>query len=163
MDRRSAALTVTPPVHDRRMRSGAVNAWRMLRDRGHLRLVFDRLDDACGGGMIEDRGDHRVISLDDRLDRRARHAVLLHELIHDDRDALFPPGTPQAVVDVVERWIEREAVDLLVPPAALVGFVRARSDVEPVTASDVSDEFEVPHDVAMEAMYRLLQRGAAAS
>lgn len=136
------------------MRSGA-NPWRILRERTHLRLVFDELDGCCGGGLIEDHGDHRVVALDHRLDRRRRNAVLMHELVHDHRDALFPPGTPQAVIDVVERWVQREAVDLLVPAEVLAAFVRARADEEPVTAHLVADEFDVPVDVALEALRRL--------
>lgn len=140
------------------MRSGGANAWRMLCERQHVRLVFDDLDRRCGGGMIEEHADHRVIALDHGLDRRMRHAVLLHELLHDERDALFPPGTPQPVIDVVERWIEAEVVELLVPRAQLAEFVRRRQDDHGVTAAMVADEFDVPSDIAGEALRRLAHR-----
>lgn len=140
------------------MRSGGANPWRILRERTHLRLEFDDLDGCCGGGMIEDHGAYRLVALDNRLGRRRRNAVLMHELEHDRRDALFPPGTPQAVIDVVERWIQRTVVELLVPGDELARFVRARQEEEPVTAHLVADEFDVPVDVAMEALRRLAHR-----
>lgn len=135
------------------MRRGA-NAWRLLRSRPHLTLLYDHLDDGCGGGQIEEAPTGRVIYLDHRLDRRARHAVLMHELVHDEHDLLWPPGTPPGIVAIGERFVTRETVRRLVPFPDLEALVERLCGLDDAcTAADVIGEFEVPVDVAHLALH----------
>lgn len=97
----------------------------------------------------------RTIVLDPRLDRVTRNAVLAHELVHDEFDLLWPPGTPCGLVEKGERFVRAVTAERLVPDEELLPFVRQRESVQMVRALDVAEEFEVPIDVADLALRRL--------
>lgn len=130
------------------------NPWRALRERSHLRLAWGRLSQ--GKGRIVDHGDgRRTITLDTRLSRVDRNAVLAHELVHDELDYLFPHGTPPALLERAERVVNRLVADRLVPPDLLLQFVHGYSELEGVTVTVVAEEFGVPVEVADLALVRL--------
>lgn len=89
--------------------------------------------------------------IDPRLGRRDRAAVLAHELIHDERDILYPPGCPAALVAKEEAAVDRAVARRLVPLDALRRLVAARSAFGPVTTAEIADEFDVPVEVAQRA------------
>jgi hypothetical protein len=123
--------------------------WDELAARPHLLLEFGEIDGA--DALIDDLGEGwRRITLDSRLDRRARRAALAHELVHDERGILFDAGSPAGLVAVEERAVQAEVVRRLVPPADLADRL-ARSD-HPVTWRDVADWFDVPRCVAEAAL-----------
>lgn len=139
------------------------NPWRALRERSHLRLVYAALPDCAGGGAIVDLEDGRVVVLDERLDRTDRNAVLAHELVHDERDLLYPPDTPASFVVKEEFYVNREVARRLVPLDELEELVSRIMDLEqPVHALDVMEEFDVPLDVAQRALWLLEQRRRSA-
>ncbi|HJR24458.1 MAG TPA: hypothetical protein VJ804_03230, partial [Acidimicrobiales bacterium] len=84
---------------------------------------------------------------------------LAHELVHVERGVGYPAATP-ATMEREEAIVRREVAVRLVPLAALGDLVARRSDVEPVTAALVAEEFDVPEDVAREALLALCQRAA---
>lgn len=130
------------------------NPWRALRERKHLRLTWGRLSN--GKGRIVDHGNRqRTITLDTRLSRVDRNAVLAHELVHDELDYLWPRGTHPAIVAHGERAVDRIVADRLVPPDLLHQFAHAYSELEGVTVTVVAEEFQVPLDVADIALQRL--------
>lgn len=130
------------------------NPWRALRERPHLQLAWGRL--SHGKGRIVDHGDgQRTVTLDTRLTRIDRNAVLAHELVHDELDFLWARGTPAAIVAHGERVVDRIVADRLVPPQLLHQFVYAYSELEGVTITVAADEFQVPLDVADLALQRL--------
>jgi hypothetical protein len=125
--------------------------WDDLAARPHIVLEFGFLDGA--DALIDDLGDgRRLITLDARLDRRARRAALAHELVHDERGLLFDGSTPDRLIEVEERCVAAEVVRRLVPPADLADLL-ARSD-HPVTWRDVADWFDVPREIAEAALIR---------
>lgn len=128
------------------------NPWRELRAREHLRLTWAPL--RPGRGRIEQLpAGFRRITLDITLNRQERSEVLGHELIHDEYDLLWPPGTPKALVVKGERFVERTNAERSIPLGALEEFVRRRiaSDLE-VTALDVAEEFDVTEQLAALAL-----------
>jgi hypothetical protein len=133
------------------------NPWRVLRAREHLRLTWAPL--APGRGRIEDLpAGFRRITLDITLERRERSEVLGHELIHDEFDLLWPPGTPSALIVKGERFVDRVNAERTIPMGALAGYVERRlaSDLT-VTPLDVAEEFDVTEQLA-ELALRLLPR-----
>ncbi|MCW2750792.1 MAG: hypothetical protein JWR83_1902 [Aeromicrobium sp.] len=74
--------------------------WRVLRQRTHLTLRWARLHpQSPGEGQPIDGCLHgTTITLDSRLTRWRRAATLTHELIHDERQIMFPRAT----------WVEME-------------------------------------------------------
>lgn len=135
------------------------NPWRSLRERPHVTLAWGRL--SHGKGRIVDHGDgRRTITLDTRLTRIERNAVLAHELVHDELDYLFPLGTPPALLARAERVVDRVVADRLVPPDLLLQFVHGYSELEGVTITIVAEEFAVPLEVADLALQRLPHRSA---
>jgi hypothetical protein len=136
------------------------NPWSDLRARRHLELVWAELDGARG--LIVGAGARRTIYLDFRQARRDRAAVLAHELVHDERGVLYDASAPTALVAKEEAFVERAVARRLVPPGALLEFVRRRSDLgEGVVATDVAAEFDVADDVAQLALELLATTGAA--
>lgn len=138
------------------------NPWAALRARGPgTELAFAPLADRAGWWERDAEGD--VILLDSELGRRARRVTLAHELVHAERGVGFPVASP-ATMQLEEERVEREALRRLVPPEELEDFVLRRSEVGPVEAADVAEEFDVTLRAAVLAC-RLLQRagqGAAA-
>lgn len=129
------------------------NPWRELRARKHLRLVFAELEDCKG--RVEDDGQERRIVIDSRLGRVERNAVLSHELVHDERNILYSPTTPDAVVEKEEYKVRAICTDRLVPPAKLEAFLACwDSGLIGVTARMVAEEFDVPIDIADHALRR---------
>lgn len=132
------------------------NPWRALRERHWLTLEWCELRH-CSGRLVDD-GQRRRVQLDHRLGRRQRNAVLAHELVHDERGLLYEEGTPAGLVEKEEFHVRRITAERLVPPGALARYI-ARLDGEGVTAAMVADEFDVPHDVALLALTRLVVSG----
>lgn len=152
-------MTVTTPSYNPSVAGvGAWNPWRVLRERRHLHLVWARLPHGCEG-RIEDDGHERRIILDLRLERRERNAVLAHELVHDERNILYLPSTPTALVEKEESYVNREVARRLVPLTMLERYVERVVELgEPVHAAAVAEEFDVPLDVAQRALWLLDQR-----
>lgn len=116
------------------------------------------MPDGCQG-RIEDDGQERRVLLDFRLGQRDRNAVLAHELVHDERDILYWPDTPQALVEKEEAIVNREVAHRLVPMTLLARYVARVVEMgEPVHAAAVMEEFDVPLDVAHRALWLLEQR-----
>lgn len=138
---------------------GAWNPWRALRQREHLRLVWARLPNGCDG-RLEDDGLERRVVIDFRLDRRTRNAALAHELVHDERDILYAPTTPPAFVQKEEAQVDTIVADRLVPPQQLLELIARLVDIgEPVHATTIAEEFDVPLAVAARALSLLERRG----
>lgn len=110
-----------------------------------------------GRGRIEEVGDgRRLITLDPSLDQRERAAALGHEIVHDELDILFPPGTPPALVEKGEAIVDRVATKRFIPPQELVELIRQKNSFDTgVTVQDVVEEFVVADDVARRALYLL--------
>jgi Zn-dependent peptidase ImmA (M78 family) len=131
------------------------NPWAAARAVPHLEIWFADVPDGATWHREED-ADH--ITIDARATRRERRALLAHELVHVERGIGYPAATP-ATMQREEAIVRREVAARLVPPDALEDLVARRSDVEPVTALVVAEEFDVPEDVAREALLALGQRG----
>lgn len=149
-------IPVTPPAHHARM-GGAWNPWRDLRAREHIRLRWGRLRGARE--VIVDVGDgRREVWLDARLGRVDRNHLLAHALVHDER-GLFPPNTPQGLCAKEEAIVTKETARRLVPIDELDQLVtRMESMDEPVGASIVMEEFDVPLGVAHLALRLLTEQ-----
>lgn len=134
------------------------NPWRALRERPDLRLVVAPLPPSTGGAAIIDLGHERVVLLEETLDQAERNAALAHELVHDERQ-LFPQGTPDGVVQHEEAQVRRITCDRLVPPDELRREIaRIVAMGECVRAIDVMEIFEVPLDIANQALYLMKTR-----
>jgi hypothetical protein len=135
--------------------------WGELRRRAHIELVWAFL----GGrdGQIQDVGDgRRIITLDARLDQRERRAALGHELIHDERGIFFTSTSPPALVAKEEAIVEAETARRLVPLDELDDLVRqAVLNDESVTWREVAEWFDVPQEIAEQAMLQLGRRSRA--
>lgn len=129
------------------------NPWRALRERPHVQLVFAELED-CDGRVEDDDGQRRIL-LDYRLGRVDRSATLAHELIHEERDILYSPTTPDALVEKEEHTVRAICTDRLVPPTKLAAFLACwDSELIGVTARMVAEEFDVPLGIAAHALRR---------
>ena len=95
-----------------------------------------------------------------RASRRERRALLAHELVHAERGVGYPAAST-ATMEREEAIVRRETALRLVPLLELDDLVARRSEVEPITAALVAEEFDVPEDVAREALLALRQRGPA--
>lgn len=136
------------------MGSSGLNPWSILRERTHLVFALRRLPDGVEG-VYWPRDDRAAILLDDRLSQSQRRAVLLHELIHDERGG--GSRAPHTAKD--EMQVDREVARRLVPLAELQRLVDRLIDLdEPVSAVDVMEEFDVPVDVANRALWMLSQQ-----
>lgn len=129
--------------------------WRVLRGRPHLVLRWAPL--RPGRGLIEDHGGgRRRITLDPGLDQRTRSETLGHELVHDELDLLWLPGTPPALIEKGERLVERINAERTVPLGVLQAYVDRMVDLgEGVTAEMVADEFGTTVELA-DLVLRLL-------
>ena len=132
--------------------------WGELRRRTHIELVWAHL--RGHRGRIEDLGDgRRRITIDASLNQCDRRAVLAHELVHDERGILFTDATPIALVVKEEAYVRAETTRRLVPIDELELLVRtAVLDGQAVTWRDVADWFDVPRDIADDALVQLQRR-----
>jgi hypothetical protein len=117
------------------------NPWRALRERRHLTLEWAEMDTP---GMIVGDADQRTVWLDYRLPRRERNAVLAHELVHDERNLLYRPDTPRALIDKEEVAVRREVARRLVPGEVLDEIAASG---ESLTAAEIADRLDVPEHV----------------
>lgn len=130
------------------------NPWGALRARERARLHFRAVHPSAGRGYVIVAGDLEVIVLHHDLDQVERRAGLAHELVHLER-GVPPADCPPLLRAKEEAAVRRETALRLVPLDELSTFVNARAELGPVTARDVCEEFEVPVDVALEAMRRV--------
>lgn len=150
-------MTVTPPVHDRGVRSAAgYNPWADLRSRPHLTLKWARFKDCRE--QIRDTPSGRVIYLSHGSKRAERRSLLTHALVHDER-FLFKPGTPTALCAKEEAIVRDETAYRLVPPDELRAYLaECEAADEPVHAFMVAEEFTVTMVVAQRALSLLERR-----
>lgn len=125
--------------------------WRELRDREHIELRFDPIADLTGGAVYGRLGDQAVILLSPSLDQIERRCALAHELVHDELGVVTPPAT-EGTMQRIEQMARRRAAEWLLPADDLTAWVRARAEIEPVTAELVAREFDVTPVVAAEAL-----------
>lgn len=138
--------------------------WRVLRERAHLILRWADLPTDVDGTWEPNPDGTATITLDARLDRRARRATLAHELVHDERGIAYPADAPEGLVQREEETVERIAASRLVPLDELACFVERTVDSgEGVTARLVAEEFDVPVEVAERALRLLEMRTRAPS
>ena len=132
--------------------------WGELRRRPHIELVWAHL--RGHRGRIEDLGGgRRRITLDAGLNQCDRRAVLAHELVHDERGILFTDDTPVLLVVKEEAYVRTETTRRLVPIDELELLVRAAVlDGQSVAWRDVAGWFDVPRDVADDALVQLQRR-----
>lgn len=119
-----------------------------------VQLRVTSLHPSTGGSSVVVRPDVTYIYIDRRLSQRERRAAVAHELTHIIR-GLPPMDWPAHLREKEEARVRSEVADWLVPPSALLAWAAARCDLEPIDASSVMEEFNVPRDVAMEAMRRV--------
>jgi hypothetical protein len=137
----------------------AWNPWRALRDRGHLILRWAHLPRGVDGTLADNGDGTRTLSIEARLGRIDRNAVLAHELVHDERSILYFSHTPMALIAKEEALVEAEVARRLVPLDDLEAAVVLWIEIdEPVTATLVAEAFEVPANVAERALRQLVQR-----
>jgi hypothetical protein len=130
------------------------NPWAAARAVPHLEIWFADVPD--GATWHRDHvGDHSTI--DAAAPRRQRRALLAHELVHVERGVGYPAATA-ATMEREEAIVRRVVAVRLVPLDALSELVARRSDVEPITEVLVAEEFDVPEDIAREALLALRQR-----
>lgn len=133
------------------------NPWAAAGRRPTLEIWFA---DVPEGATWHRDGDVDHITLDGRASRRDRSALLAHELVHVERGVGYPWATARTM-EREEAIVRREVARRLVPPRELADLVARRSEVEPITADLVADEFDVPEPVAAEAL-RALAAGSCA-
>ena len=127
------------------------NPWAAAGRLPHLEIWFDDVPEGATWHRHDGR-DH--ITIDASVSRRERSALLAHELIHLERGVGYPWAST-ATMEREEAIVRRETARRLVPPPELADLVARRSDVEPVTAALVAEEFDVPEPVAQEALRAL--------
>jgi hypothetical protein len=132
---------------------GGWNPWRALRGRPHVVLEWGELT-GTRGALVE-APDGRVIWLDWRLGRRARSAVLTHELVHDERGLLYDETTPVALVAKEEAAVRTETARRLVPPRDLAAMI---AEGEPVELWQIAERFDTTEEVARAAVERWFGR-----
>lgn len=125
--------------------------WRELRNRDHIELRFDPVADLAGGAVYGRLGDQAVIVISPALDQTERRCALAHELVHDDLGIVAPPAT-DLTMQRVEHMTRRRTAEWLLPIDDLAVWVRARAEIEPVTAELVAREFDVTPDIASHAL-----------
>lgn len=145
----------TPAVPSKAMGLGW-NPWAVLRTRAHIELAWASL--SVGRGRIEQTSDgRRRIILDPALGRRQRSVVLGHELVHDELDLLWPPGSPPGLVAKGERLVDRINAERTIPLGALRAYIDRLVDLgEAVTSPMVAEQFDTTEELAELAM-RLIE------
>ena len=130
------------------------NPWRAARAHPHLEIVYGPVPE---GATWHRDADGDRITIDERASRRERRALLAHELIHAER-GIGHPVASAATMQREEAIVRRETAMRLVPLVELAALVEARAGIEPITATVVADEFDVPEAVAVEALVALQAR-----
>jgi predicted naringenin-chalcone synthase len=126
------------------------NPWRELRRRKHLRLQYAYLHPSRG--RIVDHGDGlRTITIDRRLRQDQRNDTLSHELVHDELDLLFDSTAPAAVVEKVERIVEKISDERQLPLVDLEAYVERRGG-EVIYPWQVAEDLDVCEEVAERQM-----------
>ena len=125
------------------------NPWRALRDQPEISFWFAPL--AGERGLWERVLGHDTILIDETLGRRERRCVLAHELIHAER-GIGHLLASDATMEKEEELVRREVARRLVPPDELRDFLDRRLALDPITAADIADEFDVDEDVAALAL-----------
>jgi hypothetical protein len=128
------------------------NPWAAAARLPHLEIWFADVPEGATWHRVGDR-DH--ITIDAHASRRERSALLAHELVHVERGVGYPAATARTM-EREEAIVRRETARRLVPPDELLALVAGRAEVEPITVDLVADEFDVPPDVAAEAVRALL-------
>lgn len=123
----------------------------MLRDMERVQLRITSLHPSTGGSSIVVRPERTIIYVDKRLSQRERRAAVAHELTHLIR-GLPPMDWPPHLRDKEEAKVRQETAEWLVPRSALLAWAAARCDLDPIDTHAVMEEFNVPRDVAAEAM-----------
>jgi hypothetical protein len=118
------------------------NPWAAARAVPHLEIWFADVPDGATWHRDHD-GDHITIDA--------------AELVHVERGVGYPAATA-ATMEREEAIVRRVVAVRLVPLDALSELVARRSDVEPITEVLVAEEFDVPEDIAREALLALRQR-----
>ena len=131
------------------------NPWAAAADHPRLEIWFG---DVPEGAVWHRDGPNDDITLDAGASRRERRALLAHELIHLERGIGYPLATA-ATMEREEAIVRRETARRLVPPPELAALVARLDGLEPITADLVAEEFDVPPEVATEALTVLRQRG----
>jgi hypothetical protein len=139
------------------------NPWRTLRNRPHIRFLFDPVAREAGGAFYASRNGKALIVIDPDMGQVERKAALAHELVHDERGGgADTPGAPAAWGHVVmrdERAVNRIVALRMVPIGELVVVIDHLVAVNgSVTPADIAAEFEVPEAVALMALELLEQR-----
>lgn len=128
--------------------------WRALRERENTLFGLRDLPDSTGGGYMHSDQLGDVILIDKRLGQIERKVVLAHELVHLERGGVEsdPSQSPlwDAVVAREEHRVDRIVAGRLVPRSDLIDWLAAR--VEPTTAFDVAEAFDVTPAVAVLAL-----------
>jgi hypothetical protein len=127
------------------------NPWAAAAGHAHLEIWFA---DVPHGATWHRTVDGDVITIDAAAPRRERAALLAHELVHLERGIGYPVATAQTM-QREEAIVRRETARRLVPPTELRALIDRRSDVEPITAALVAEEFDVHEPVAAEALQAL--------
>lgn len=136
------------------------NPWRALRDRPHITLAFDELAELGGGALYARRGARAAIIIDPRLPRRLRAAALAHELVHDERGpgVTDPPDNWWPIVAREETTVDKIVARRLIDLDHLADWIQERSELGPVEAWEVAEEWDVPDHVAVKALELIEQR-----
>jgi hypothetical protein len=130
------------------------NPWAAATRLPALEIWFGDVPEGATWHRI---GGRDLITIDARARRRDRAALLAHELVHLERGVGYPLATA-ATMEREEAIVRRETARRLVPPQELAELVARRSEVEPITAALVAEEFDVPEPVAAEALRALRAR-----
>lgn len=134
-----------------RVELGPFDPERALADVAPDAMVVTRELHGCDG-MVEP-GPPIEVSLDYRLGRRERRAVLTHEVVHVERSAYYDRRAHRPVIDKLEAWIDAEACDRLVPPDELDELARHAEEHDvPLHVWDLMERFDIPMYVAHKAM-----------
>lgn len=103
-------------------------------------------------GLTAQRGEKAVVFISRALSPVERLVVLAHELAHLERGGSgWVPGMPDRLMAIVgreESRVDRIVAERLVPSEALARWVERRSEVEPITAELVAQEWDVTPEVA---------------
>jgi hypothetical protein len=132
------------------------NPWAAAAQLPRLEIWFGDVPD---GATWHRAGGRDHITIDAHADRRSRNALLAHELVHLERGVGYPSASARTM-EREEAIVRRETARRLVPPEELAAFVARRSEVDPITAALVAEEFDVPEGVADDALRALQAAGA---
>lgn len=127
--------------------------WRVLRGQPEIELIWARIE-GCRE-RVEMGPNGTKITIDPGASQVDRNALLSHALVHVERGILYPPNTPPAVVEKEEYKVRRESARRMVKQDELIAFVEANQEFVQITAEVVAERFEVPVEVAREAIRQM--------